>query len=182
MLSSRCFESLDEMKIKSLDGVTPEKRRKFQQAIVDQLYEEIDKEINKRLRLPMQHGRMLIQATPWALEIAQMRHDQLEAAQQGLQQDLRRIPSSIAVLYNIPKRAHIHVIGCVCPSIDSTLTGKLGQKSLAVIVWILSDLTPNLHLSLLRVIYYEELHLKYAMAVARKKDCYWSSMEVHLFK
>ena len=109
---------------------------------------------------------------------AQLQQEQFDSVKSKLQ----IISTSVSVLFKMPKNQQIDAITRVCSELDSTLTGKLDMAMLSVVVWLISDLTPNCTLSGLRITYYEDLHSKYAKSVARKKDCYWSSMEVHLFK
>ena len=82
-----------------------------------------------------------------------------------------RVGNSIHSVMNVPKIYQIDAISKgIDATVDSTLTGNCDSEELAIIVWILTRINPQMNLGCLRVNFYEELHDCYRTGMERQKD------------
>ena len=80
------------------------------------------------------------------------------------------ISRSVGCVLKVPKCHQADGVEQIDAKLDSTLTGKLDQEELAVVIWILTQIRPDMKLTDLRCEYYEELFLKFIYAANRIKD------------
>ena len=81
----------------------------------------------------------------------------------------QKIASGVGCVLLIPKCHQVDGIAAIAESLGSTLTGKLDQEELAVVIWILTRIRPDFRISELRCEHFEEVHEKYKQAALRLK-------------